>query len=62
NQLNSARTEIEKLNDDFAVQVESDNIALLSAYDQLQLAVVLFKVDMLQAFSIDVDYVDADGD
>ncbi|MEM6805414.1 MAG: imelysin family protein, partial [Bacteroidota bacterium] len=56
NQLNSARTEIEKLNDDFAVQVESDNIALLSAYDQLQLAVVLFKVDMLQAFSIDVDY------
>ena len=32
------------------------------AYDELQKAVVLLKVDMLQAFSVNIDYVDADGD
>ncbi|MEM6799850.1 MAG: imelysin family protein, partial [Bacteroidota bacterium] len=52
NQFNSARNEIQGLDSNFAAQVESDNIALLSAYDQLQLAVVLLKVDMLQAFNI----------
>jgi hypothetical protein len=31
-------------------------------YDVLQKVVILLKVDMLQAFNINVDYVDADGD
>ena len=35
---------------------------MTEAFDALQLIVVSLKVDMLQAFNISVDYVDADGD
>lgn len=35
---------------------------MTQAYDALQMAVVYLKVDMVQAFNISVDYVDADGD
>jgi hypothetical protein len=35
---------------------------MLETYNELQRNVVFIKVDMLQALSIDVDYVDADGD
>ena len=35
---------------------------MLEAYDELQRAVVLLKVDMIQAMNISIDYVDADGD
>lgn len=50
------------LNDNFSTQVENDNTAMLQLYDELQKQVVFLKVDMLQALSINVDYVDADGD
>lgn len=43
-------------------QVESNNEKMLLAFDKLQEALVLFKVDMLQALSVSVDYVDSDGD
>ncbi len=39
-----------------------DNVQMLTLYDEMQRLVVLLKVDMLQALSINVDYVDADGD
>ncbi|SMO90814.1 imelysin family protein [Gracilimonas mengyeensis] len=61
-QFDSARSEAENLNPDFAAQVESDNSLMLSTYDELQRNVVFMKVDMLQALNINVDYVDADGD
>jgi len=35
---------------------------MLSAYDEVQKAVSMLKVDMFSAMSISVDYVDADGD
>ena len=35
---------------------------MTETFDALQMAVVLLKVDMLQAINISVDYVDADGD
>ena len=35
---------------------------MLITYDVIQVAVVLLKVDMLQALNINVDYIDADGD
>ena len=35
---------------------------MTKAYDELQKVVVLLKVSMLQAFNVNVDYVDADGD
>lgn len=61
-QFNSARTFAEGLDDDLSTQVTTDNIKMLTTYDQLQKAVVLLKVDMLQALNVQVDFVDADGD
>lgn len=62
NQFNLAQIKINGLQDNFYLQVSNDNIQMLQTYDEIQKAVVLFKVDMLQAFDINVDYVDADGD
>lgn len=50
------------LENNFAGQIESDNIKMLETYDELQKNVILLKVDMLQALNIKVDFVDADGD
>ncbi|MFK7750175.1 MAG: imelysin family protein [Kordia sp.] len=62
NQFNTARGKIQELNANFATQINTDNTKMTEAYDALQAAVVLLKVDMLQAFNISVDYNDADGD
>ena len=56
------KSSIESLDDNFALQLEQDYVKVLGTYDAIQLGVVLLKVDMLQALSINVDYVDADGD
>ena len=56
---------IEKINDldeSFYNQIQNDNNKFLQTYDAIQEVVVLLKVDMLQLLSINVDYVDADGD
>ncbi|MCB4799950.1 imelysin family protein [Neotamlana laminarinivorans] len=57
-----AREKIEALDDSFYDQINTDNTKMTEAYDALQLLVVSFKVDMLQAFNISVDYRDNDGD
>ncbi len=62
NQFNAAKTQISSLNTNFYEQVTTDNSKMTLSYDELQKVVVLLKVDMLQAFNINVDYVDADGD
>lgn len=62
NQLDKARTSINNLDDNFYQQIKSDKVKMTKTYDELQKAVVLLKVDMLQAFNVSVDYVDADGD
>ena len=62
NQFQLARTTAQELDDSFSNQIEMDNVKMLATYDQLQLNVVNIKVDMLQAFNINVDFVDADGD
>lgn len=61
-QLNIARDAINQLDANFSNQVVTDNSKMTAAYDELQRAVVFFKVDMLQTLNISVDYVDADGD
>ena len=61
-QFSSAQDAINLLNDDLKTQVETNNTQMLAAYDELQKAVVLLKVDMFQALNIQVDFVDADGD
>ncbi len=62
NQWDIAQGEIDGLMDNFATQIEQDNNSMLITFDELQKAVVLLKVDMLQALNIQVDFVDADGD
>ena len=61
-QFNIAENSISELNDNFNLQVKNGLIKLLTTYDDIQKAVVLLKVDMLQILNINVDYVDADGD
>lgn len=61
-QFNSARSQMEMLSDNLAQQVTTDNAAMTRTYDELQKAVVLLKVDMVQKMNITIDYVDADGD
>ena len=61
-QFESAKTSINNLNDDFTIQLENNKLDMLITYDVIQVAVVLLKVDMLQALNINVDYIDADGD
>ena len=61
-QWDVAQGEVDGLMDDFGLQIEQDNVSLLQAYDELQRAVILLKVDMLAALNIQVDFVDADGD
>lgn len=64
--INDQFTQIEQqlanVGDDFRNQVIDDNTEMLRLYDELQKAVILLKVDMLQALNINVDFVDADGD
>lgn len=50
------------VDEDFNQQVLTDNSKMLALYDELQKNTILLKVDMLQALSINVDFVDADGD
>ena len=61
-QFDTARTQITSLQADLSNQVSTDNMSMLMAYDELQRNVVLMKVDMFSALSINVDFVDADGD
>ena len=62
NQFEAARMAILDLDENFSEQISTNNSKMLQAYDELQRNVVLMKVDMFQALSINVDYVDADGD
>ena len=61
-QFNAIEEQATNLDDNFLTQVQSNNTVMLQAFDALQKNVVLLKVDMLQALSISVDYVDTDGD
>jgi hypothetical protein len=61
-QYDEAEIELAQVNDNFVYQIETNNNQMLYAYDAIQVLVVSFKVDMLQALAISVDYVDADGD
>jgi len=61
-QWNTAQLVSENLSASLKDQVNEDNSKMLETYDALQEAVILLKVDMMQALNIQVDYVDADGD
>ena len=63
NQFNEARSSVTAL-DTFRNEIENNNSPtnMLSAYEEVQKAVPLLKVDMVSALSISIDFVDADGD
>ena len=62
NQFNAINSQSSSLNESLKNQVETNNNIMLAAYDELQKAVVLLKLDMVQALSISINYVDSDGD
>jgi hypothetical protein len=57
-----ATERLEVLDNNLVNQISANNVAMTQAFDALQLAVVSIKVDMLSAFDIRVDFIDADGD
>lgn len=61
-QFDRIKNQANDLNPNLVEQVNTNNTLMLQAFDELQKNVVLLKVDMLQALSISVDYVDSDGD
>jgi len=62
-QFDMARTAVEGL-EPFKTELETNDPAvnMFTAYDEVQKAVSLLKVDMFSAMSISIDFVDADGD
>lgn len=62
NQFETIYTTNATLNDNFSQQISSNNSKMLEAYDAMQQNVVYFKLDMMQALNITIDYVDGDGD
>ena len=62
NQFSSITTKSALLSNNLYEQVNSNNSAMLAAYDAIQQNVVYLKLDMMQALNITVDYVDSDGD
>lgn len=61
-QFDAIKSQSGDLDANLQLQVETNNNAMLKAHDELQKEVVLLKLDLLQALSISVDYVDSDGD
>ena len=62
NKLTAAENKITTLDNNFTLQMSTDNTKMVEAYDALQKVVVYLKTDMLISLSITVDYADADGD
>ena len=57
-----AHEALDDLNENFIDQINSDKSKMLNTFDKLQALVVNMKTDMLSILSIQVDYIDADGD
>ena len=62
NQFEVVATTNGSLGNSFSQQIVSNNTKMLEAYDELQKIVQYFKVDMMAALNISVNYADADGD
>ena len=62
-QFNTARDLVQDLSS-FRAEIENNTTptAMFLAYDEVQKAVPMLKVDMVSAMSISIDFVDADGD
>ena len=54
--------QIDAMSSNLSLQLKDNKTAMLQLFDLLQENVILFKIDMLKAIGVNVDYVDADGD
>ncbi|TXE11987.1 imelysin family protein [Seonamhaeicola algicola] len=50
------------LNNDFSIQVETNNNLMLETFNVIQLYVTVLKTSALNAMDVTVDFVDSDGD
>ena len=57
-----AKESIDLLDSNLVNQINNDKTKMLNAFDKLQAIVVNMKTNMLSLLSIQVDYIDADGD
>lgn len=62
NQFDLVVEDITALDASFYSQIQNNNEQMLETYTKVQRLVPYFKSDMLQAFDINVDFIDADGD
>ena len=61
-QFNITRQTSETITETYSTTIGQNVFKMLSLYDDLQVNTINMKTDMLQAFNVKVDYVDADGD
>tara|TARA_B100000886_G_scaffold339359_1_gene304603 strand:+ start:1089 stop:2186 length:1098 start_codon:yes stop_codon:yes gene_type:complete len=60
--LDEVETSINNLENDFATQVNINNNELLNTFNLIQSVVAKFKIDMMMAMGVGVDYISGDGD
>ncbi len=61
-QFEAIRNSASALDENFSSQIKSNNQLMIDTFTELQKNVIFFKVDMLQAFSVSIDFQDTDGD
>ena len=60
--LENINTSINNLDNDFAVQIETNNDEILNTFTLIQSVVAKFKIDMTMAMGVGIDYISGDGD
>ena len=60
--FDNSMEKIDLLNDNFVIQINTDHVKMLAAFDAIQVGVVRLKTNMMSILGISVDYFDADGD
>jgi predicted lipoprotein len=61
-QIEEAQSALEQLNDPLSQQIGEDNEPVLTAFEELQDIITLFKADMTSVLGITITYQDNDGD
>ena len=60
--LDNINTSINNLDDDFAIQIETNNDEIVNTFNLIQSVVAKFKIDMTMAMGVGIDYISGDGD
>ena len=60
--LDNINISINNLDNDFAVQINSNNDEILNTFNLIQSVVAKLKIDMTMAMGVGIDYISGDGD